>query len=170
MASIAATANGLGTSDTMPSTFNAPCCCRTFAIPSAVTSSQQRDRSVSMITLGPVARVAVAPVVGAPVVEGPLCVADFDEPGPHAVRPIAAINATTMDASPRCPRRPIVVIAPIVAATRHQPPRSGAGARAVGGDRIGRMTQVTLDDRLAALVGQPIGDTGASRRPAPVGG
>src|SRR5258705_4022056 len=160
MASIAATANGLGMSDTMPRTFNAPCCCRTFAIPSAVTSSHQRDRSVSMITLGPVARVTVAPVVGAPVVEGLVCVVAFDEPDEHALRPIAATvartTATRMDASPRCPRRPIVVIAPIVAATRHQPPRPGAGARDVGGDRIGRMTQATLDDRLAALVGQPI--------------
>src|SRR5882672_3720978 len=166
MASIAATANGLGTSDTMPSTFNAPCCCRTFAIPSAVASSHQRDRSVSMITLGPVARVAVAPVVGAPLVEGLVCVADLDEPDPHAVRPIAATvaktRATRTDASPRRRPRSIIVIAPIVAATWRQPPRPAAGARAVGGDRIGRMTQATLDERLAALVGQPISDTGPS--------
>src|SRR5580765_912669 len=41
----------------------------------------------------------------------------------------------------------------------------GAGARAVGGDRIGPMTQGTLDDRLAALVGLPISDSGPSHGP-----
>src|SRR5262252_1896199 len=42
------------------------------------------------------------------------------------------------------------------------------GASEPGSDRIAAMTQGTLDDRLAELVGRPIGDTGPSRAPDPV--
>src|SRR5262245_20906393 len=53
MASMAATATGFGTSVTTPSTRSESLAWRTFAMPIAVASSHQRDRSVSMITLGP---------------------------------------------------------------------------------------------------------------------
>src|SRR5882724_2364504 len=49
---MAATATGFGTSDTTPRSFTFPRSCRTFAIPSAVTSSHHFEKSVSMMMRG----------------------------------------------------------------------------------------------------------------------
>src|SRR4051812_47602410 len=113
MASIAATATGFGTSDTMPRTFTAPFCCNTLASPIAVASSHQRERSVSMTPRGPVGAGAVP--VGARVVDGPRP-DDADEPEEH---PADAIAATSMAATTRVPvdarrftLRVVAVIAP----------------------------------------------------------
>src|SRR4051812_8331264 len=96
MASMAATATRFRTSDTMPSKFTAPFCCKTFASPITDASSHQRDRSVSMITLGPVGRGAGARVVGALVVDGPRRDADSDEPEAHPANAIArSVPVTT---------------------------------------------------------------------------
>src|SRR5689334_4227415 len=105
MASIAATATGLRTSDTMPSTFAAPRCCNTFANPMAVASSHQRDRSVSMITRGPVGA-GGALAAGAPVVDDPERAAG-DELEEHALVAIAASATATTTA-----RRSMATIAP----------------------------------------------------------
>src|SRR6187399_55452 len=106
MASMAAMATGFGTSDTTPSTFAAPCRCKTFAKPIAEASSHQRDRSVSMMTRGPVGPGAGALVVGALVVDDPLRDADSDEPDAHAPDAIARrVAATTRDGA--CRRRPV---------------------------------------------------------------
>src|SRR6478736_3134889 len=115
MASMAATATGFRTSDTTPRTFTAPCCCNTFASPITVASSHQRDRSVSMITRGPVAPDAGALTVGAPGVDGPGRDADPDEPEEHPPDAIATSMAAT-------------TIAP-VDATRRYPPRSSVGGK-----------------------------------------
>src|ERR1700722_16403441 len=95
MASIAATATGLRTSETIPRMFTFPCCCRTFAIPIAVASSHQRERSVSMITLGPLTRGTVmlgaeTPDAGAREIGGPF---DFEDPDEHPAIPTTATKA-----------------------------------------------------------------------------
>ena len=52
MASMAATAVGLGMSDMMASTRTLPRCSSVLAIPTAVASSHHNDKSVSMMILG----------------------------------------------------------------------------------------------------------------------
>src|SRR4051794_25018501 len=96
MASIAATATGLRMSDTMPSRCSVPCCCSTLAMPSAVASSHQRDRSVSMMMLGPVGRGAL--VVALALAGGRVVDADFDELDEHAPAASAAsaVAATSL--------------------------------------------------------------------------
>src|SRR5215475_13816389 len=96
MASIAATATGFRTSEAMPSTFTAPCCCNTFAIPIAVASSHQREKSVSMITRGPVAPFADALTVGARVVDDPRLDAEFDEAEEHPTATPSSSTAATI--------------------------------------------------------------------------
>src|SRR5215471_746639 len=93
MASIAATATGFRTSEAMPSTFTAPCCCNTFAIPIAVASSHQREKSVSMITRGPVAPFADAPAAGARVVDDARLDAEFAEPEEQPTNAMARSTA-----------------------------------------------------------------------------
>ena len=103
MASMAATATALGTSDTTPRMRTSPRSCSTLASPTAVASSHHRDRSVSMITLGS----DVAACVGSdvPARAAPACGCDaLDRQA--GMKAVATMRVAIMVAVPRTdPRR-----------------------------------------------------------------
>jgi hypothetical protein len=79
----------------IPTTFTFPCCCNTLASPIAVASSHHRDKSVSMITAGPVGRGAVLTVGAADAGVVSVRDADFDDPDEHPLDAIVTSTAVT---------------------------------------------------------------------------
>src|SRR5437879_4258661 len=105
MASIAATAFVFGTSDTMPRAAISPRLSSTLAIPIAVTSSHQRERSVSMMMRGTAFAALVAVPWGAD--------AEAAEGTTIATMTLAMMLAMAAPQNDlRCAPRSIVTIAP----------------------------------------------------------